>query len=253
MARYPKVSPGQELIFSAGLHNDTVDLIEAAERVPVDRGRRPSNPAQGTVVWIRNNSGEDRARWDCMALDLGGLDTVLRFAIITGAESVIFNAVAADPNKEAVILQEPIPAGKFGRAVVFGYTLAKVYGGSGERASPSANHYLVPSGVGSVRLLAAPPTAAVVGLVPCLVGFGAPASILAMTPTGGIRPRAPATGSPPYTFYGAPCTLVTEFGAVMSPTRMEAVYNMTSITIPGNSLIQAKRIYTRYFVDVDNC
>lgn len=72
---------------------------------------------------------------------------------------------------------------------------------------------------------------------------------LAVTPSGGIA--AMTTDTAPYTFPSEVCDLVDEFGDLTGFT--ETIYNMVMMGITGDSLIQLKKIGTRYFVDVDNC
>lgn len=170
MARYPKVKRGDPFNFPAALQNDLIDLLgngQTGQAIAIANGAA----AQGVIVRVKNNTANDRARWDCMSLS-----TTLRFAISTdGKESVIFNAEAADANKPAAILQEPIKASKYGRALIFGYTLAKVQTASSSTllaAKPrAASHNLEATQSGSIRLLAAPSTSAA-SVRPCIIGAG---------------------------------------------------------------------------------
>lgn len=171
MSRYPKVNKGDPLNFPAGLQNDLIDLLGQGQ---AGNGLSPGllgTAAQGVVVNVKNTSGADRARWENMSLS-----TTLRFTLGTdGKESVIFDAVAGDPAKPPAILQQPIANNKFGRALIFGYTLARVAAGTATifNAKPNASNKLTPDAGGSVRLLAAP-NAGAESVIPCLVGFGAP-------------------------------------------------------------------------------
>lgn len=72
---------------------------------------------------------------------------------------------------------------------------------------------------------------------------------MAVTPSGGIA--AMTTDTAPYTFPSATCDLVDEFGDLTGAS--QTIYNMVMVAINGDSLIQLKKIGTRYFVDVDNC
>jgi hypothetical protein len=170
MSRYPKVKSGDPLSFPAALQNDLIDLLGAGQ---AGNGLSPGligSAAQGVVVNVKNTSGSDRARWENMSLS-----TTLRFTLGTdGKESVIFNAVAGDAAKPPAILQQPIASNKYGRALIFGYTLARVAAGSATTfaAKPNASHKLTPDAAGSVRLLAAP-NAGAESVIPVIVGFGA--------------------------------------------------------------------------------
>jgi hypothetical protein len=169
MSTYKKAKRGDPLNFPAGLQNDLIDLLGGGEA-----GNRFSpgligSAAQGVVVKVKNTSGSDRARWENMAL------STLRFTLGTdGKESVIFNAVAADGTKPPAILQQPIANDKFGDALIFGYTLARVAAGAAAllAAKPNTSHKLTPDAAGSVRLLAAP-NAGAESVIPVIVGFGA--------------------------------------------------------------------------------
>lgn len=166
---YPKVNPGDPFNFPAGLQNDLIDLLNSTGVGNKQALGLIGAAAQGVVVMVKNTSGADRLRWDCVALD-----TTLRYALgSNGVESVIFNAITADPNKPAAILQEPIANNKLGRALIFGYTLARCQSGTATltAARPANTANLQPIAGGSVRLLAAPsPSAA--SLIPVLIGFG---------------------------------------------------------------------------------
>lgn len=171
MGRYPKVKKGESLNFPAGLQNDLIDLLSKNES-----GISPmvGAAAQGVIVRVKNTSGADRARWENMSLS-----TTLRFTLGTdGKESVIFSAVAGDPAKPPAILQEPIKSNKFGRALIFGYTLARVAAGSASifAAKPNASHKLAVDSGGAVRLLAAPNPSAE-SVIPCIIGFGGASGI----------------------------------------------------------------------------
>jgi hypothetical protein len=170
MSRYPKAKRGDPLNFPAQLQNDLIDLLGAGQT-----GQALTTisgaASQGVVVRVRNTTSSARARWDCMSLT-----TTLRFTIGTaGRESVIFNAEAANADRPAAILQEPIAPNKYGRALIFGYTLAKVQTATSAtllaaRPRP-ATHNLEATGSGSIRLLAAPSTTAA-SVRPVIIGAG---------------------------------------------------------------------------------
>ncbi len=166
--KYPKVSKGDPIAYSAGMHNALVDLLNntgsSGPALPIGA------TAQGVVVRAKNTSGADRAMWETMALE-----STLRFPLTaTAKESVIFNAVASDPTKPPAILQEPISANKIGRVLIFGYTLARVGAGSTTvlSAKPNNSHKLSVDASGTVRLLAAP-AAASESVIPVIVGAAA--------------------------------------------------------------------------------
>lgn len=83
-------------------------------------------------------------------------------------------------------------------------------------------------------------------------GKGGGDAILAVTPTGGIAAMTDTTF--PLAFTSATCFRVDpDTGEYFDPTEEVIIYNMVSVAIAGEVLIQAKKIGTRWFVDVDNC
>lgn len=83
---------------------------------------------------------------------------------------------------------------------------------------------------------------------------GGGSAILFKTRTGGIAARS--TTTLPHTFPSATVDLIDPVtGNVYSPNREETVYNSTTVVIPhvANRPHQAKKIGTRYFVDVSDC
>lgn len=170
MDKYAKVSKGQPLRIPAGLYNDLVDVVSKSAGVGWDGPI--TGAARGVIVKAYNDSGVDRARWDCMSLKHAP-----RFTIgADGLESVVFDAIQANADEPAAILQEPIAAGKFGNVLIFGYTLAKIATAaavSEMAATPNAaGHNLLPGSDGTVRLLAQPSTTAA-SVRPVLVGSAA--------------------------------------------------------------------------------
>ena len=127
-------------------------------------------PLSAGIVWVKNTSGSDRARFDCMSL--GSTTTTIG---VNARESVIFEADTADPDGTPVILQEPIANNRFGRGCIFGYTLAKIKQASAATdlfGTPNAsNHNLDAGSSGPIQILAAPSTSAN-SIRPVLIGSG---------------------------------------------------------------------------------
>lgn len=250
MASYKKVAKGDPLNFPAGLQNDLIDLLNANGGVS---SAVVGLAAQGVIVKVKNTSGNDRARWDTMALS-----TTLRIALgSTGKESVIFSAIASDPAKPAAILQEPIANGKFGKALIFGYTLAKVSAGSASIFAAKANSSskLAVEAAGSVRLLAAASVSAET-IVPVLVGVAGSGggTGLAKSPVGGIPAQS---GSTPGVASCTPAELYDDAGTikirVVSGADAILIYNTTSIASKSEKWIQWKTDGERKIIDVDDC
>lgn len=131
-------------------------------------------PLSSGLVVIKNTSGSDRSRFDCMSLD-GTTQTIDDDAEF----SVIFKAATADPDETPVILQEPIANNQFGIGCIFGYTLAKIEQASSSShvwGTPNAtNHNLDAGTEGPIKILATPSTSAD-SLRPVLVGAAAEAT-----------------------------------------------------------------------------
>lgn len=80
---------------------------------------------------------------------------------------------------------------------------------------------------------------------PRIMGGG---SILALTPPGGIPAM---TGSGPFTWGSATCTLVSEDGIVGAETQV--VKNIVNQAIAGSVVIKANRVGSIFIVDVASC
>lgn len=203
----------------------------------------PYDPSS-RVARCKNTSGADRAAFDCMAIvgmtwemDLGG------------SSDLIFELDTADPDKAAAILVEPIEDGAIGKAVVDGLALAKVGGGSDMTGVPNAANHRIAPGSGTIKILSAP-HATDERLLPVVLNVGGNGDncILVKTPGGGI---AAATGSGPYTWGSATCTLVDAAGTVGSGTQV--VKNIVNQAIAANVVGKAERFGSIYIIDVASC
>lgn len=125
---------------------------------------------QSHWVWVRNDSGAARERFECMALSdpLFNLD-------LDGSVDLMFKAIASDPAKTPVILLEPIASGEFGKGVIHGLALAKVGSGSATATTATPGTHKLTPGSGAIKLLSAP-SASVDTLLPVLLGAGGGAS-----------------------------------------------------------------------------
>lgn len=199
-------------------------------------------------VFVRNDSGAARERFDCMSLGAPIIDLEL-----DGSVDLAFVGAVADEDKTPVILLADIGAGEIGRGVIHGLALAKVAAGSttDKWATPNAAGHNLTPGSGKIKLLA-PPTVGSASLVPVMLGFGGSDAGLAVTPGGGIPAR---TGeSAPYSWGAATCNLIDPAtGNFYSPNRDEVIRNMVPVAIEGGRLIQLKSIGGIYFIDVDSC
>ncbi len=196
----------------------------------------PSSPAVADGlgkgwVWVKNTSGSDRSRFDCMAL---GDPTM---ALTTdGQVDVVFAATTADPVKTPAILLEPIANGRVGRAAIYGLCLATVAAGATSllNAVPQASsNSLLPSASGSIKLLTAP-SASVVTLIPVVLGASASPGVVMKTPGGGIAARSGTTIS------SATCTQWNRSGSTLSAsTETYAVYGLSTTAVANSVFIVA--------------
>ena len=160
MFRYP----GEKPKFSAAeLNRQNAAADRLAFRQPGLAEGVIADDTQSHWVWLRNDSGSDRERFDCMSLG----DPLFEM-LENGTVDLLFSADDADPEQTPVILLEPIEDGAFGRGVIHGLALARVSGGFGLTASPNDTHTLSPGG-GRIKLLA-PPDADDEKLLPVLLG-----------------------------------------------------------------------------------
>lgn len=163
-----KVTQGDPLSISARDWNKLADIANGGFGATAGDGA-PNLGGFGAIwVWVKNTSGSDRSRFDCMSLG----DLV--FDLETNAQQdVIFQAVTADPAKPPAILLEPIANNHIGRAVLTGLVYAKVATATSTSllyAEPNASgHNLKAVSDGAIRLLAAPSTSAAT-LRPVLIG-----------------------------------------------------------------------------------
>lgn len=165
----PKVSKGAPLQIAARDWNNIADAVNLKGGLSVSDGDKSLSNFGLIWVWVKNTSGNDRGRFDCMSLG----DLV--FNIETNAQQdIVFEAKTADASKLPVILQEPIANNRIGRAAIAGLTLAKVATASSTShlsGTPNASgHNLTPGQDGPSQLLASPSTSAAT-LRPVLLGL----------------------------------------------------------------------------------
>lgn len=208
----------------------------ASRRIPLSSG----------LVVVKNTSGSDRARFDCMKLD------ATTQTIDDDAEfSVIFEAKTADPAETPVILQEPIASNQFGIGRIFGYTLAKIEQASSATdlyGTPNAtNHNLDASSAGPVKILAAPGTGAD-SLRPVLLGHSNETAIFCVTPGGGI---AASSGT---TISSATCTVWKRATSTVSAqSKTITVWNLSTSAVAGSVRILATLSNIGYVAVWEDC
>jgi len=79
-------------------------------------------------------------------------------------------------------------------------------------------------------------------------GDGSSDAAIFLTPSGGIPAM---TGSGPWAWGMAECTRVDTDGNITAT--LSEVHNSVSAAIPGSRIIQAKKIYGKWFADVADC
>lgn len=196
---------------------------------------------QACVVRIKNTSGSDRNRYECLSLgeprwELSAAHTLLSIII----------AGTAGPNNPAVLLQ-PLKVDQIGLATILGPTLLRMNafaGAAKQYAAPNANGKFDSADSGPIQLLGAVSGEFGFGI---LVGRKA-GSILAKTPIGGIPAM---TGTGPYTWGSADCTPINEDGTVGSGT--VTIKNIVTDSIAGEVVIKANLVGAVYVVDTASC
>lgn len=122
MADLKPVSPGQTLRISAGDYNAMLDAARAhrlTQRLTADE---PSSQLQSGIILVRNATGSDRDFLDILAIDV---PLILPTDSLNEWRSRVALSCIDPGTTHAgryVVLQEPIPAGKMGRAMVIGVT-----------------------------------------------------------------------------------------------------------------------------------
>ena len=117
-----KVAPGESLRIPAGAYNAFIDAAQDFQRRQRDHSSQAKDAPQipGTV-YIRNDSGADRARYEVLGVSgplfpIGSLDG--SFRDVTALTGVV--PTEAGHKGRFVVLVEPIRAGQVGRALAVG-------------------------------------------------------------------------------------------------------------------------------------
>lgn len=129
-------------------------------------------------------------------------------------------------------------------------------GNAGDTVGPvSGEHTVSETGTGLVCLSqkrTAPDGTYFIWAMLAISKGGGGDALIAVTPSGGIAAMTDTT--PPFAFTHATCYRVNpDSGEYIDPVEEVEIYNMVDVAIAGSVLIQAKKIGSRWFVDVDNC
>jgi hypothetical protein len=124
MGALQPVSPGQPLRFSAGDINACFEAARAhRERLLRQEDIATSLPQSG-IVMVKNNTANDREILEVLAIDAPLILPTESLGEFRGRVALSCILPGATHAGRYAILQEPIPAGKIGRAMVIGVTPA---------------------------------------------------------------------------------------------------------------------------------
>ena len=126
---YIKVRPGEPLRLPAGLYNGLVDLYRAWREGRLGGGAAPPPPPADHpgVIIVKNDSGADQDRLAILGIAApfeAPADYEEGFLREVGLKCVI--PYLGSHFGRFVILQNPIPDGGYGKALVFGITAVKI-------------------------------------------------------------------------------------------------------------------------------
>ena len=180
---YPHVTAGQTAPPSAAAWNDVLRMLQWWKANVESAGgpRSARLPAPTDTILIRNDSGADRARYDCLAILTHELTDPDQWQRMLAADD------PTSPVDQVAVLQEPIPDGKWGLAQVTGVCWATVALDSlwHDHAFPVRSAHVLGSGFfGPHRILWHPGSS---GEQTCLLALQAPCPArYALTPAAGI-------------------------------------------------------------------
>jgi len=120
-----KVRPGDPVAISAAVWNDVLDAAALAKRTKRAGAGIPDGLEVG-IVRVKNTTEEDLDRFAALAVggDVGVRPDKNALAF-QNEPAVLFGGISVGDGPW-VVLQEPIPAGRIGRAMLFGVTPAQV-------------------------------------------------------------------------------------------------------------------------------
>jgi hypothetical protein len=122
MADLKPVSPGQPIALSAGDFNAMLDAARAHRARQKLTADEPAAKLQSGIILVKNASGSDGSFLDILAIDV---PLILPTDSLNQWRSRVAMSCVSPGSTHAgryVVLQEPIPAGKMGRAMVIGVT-----------------------------------------------------------------------------------------------------------------------------------
>lgn len=183
---YRRIRQGERFIPSASGWNAAMEAAEAYQRDRQTLAVGSVADSRSQLIYIRNDSGADREQFDILGVN----GTVISPAENENEFSANPYLVGVNPAARHIgnfaILQEPIPAGKFGRALVAGWSHVRIKPGSGSFAEIIAGDatQLQQGSSGSAQILYAPTTDAAGEAGLGLIRFGAGTGLVTTQPGG---------------------------------------------------------------------
>lgn len=169
-----KVRPGDPVAISASVWNDVLDAAALAKRTKRTGAGIPDGLEVG-MVRVKNTTDEDLDRFAALAVDGGiGVTPEKNELAFQNEPAVLFGRIY-EGDSPWVVLQEPIPAGKIGRGMLFGVTpalvdIADTDHGFAEPVPDNAAGAIQSCAAGTARILWKPGKT---GLEWCLLHVGA--------------------------------------------------------------------------------
>ena len=170
---FKKATPGQKLRIPAAAYNAFIDsALDFQRRQRDQRGKSRGRPGdESCLVLVCNSSGSDLARFAVVTVSgiaISPADNLGEFQ-----DGPVLKVAAPVEDGPVAILQEPIPAGQYGKALVVGLTAAYVHVEDGEhlfcRAVPGDTAKLQTDTTGPIRLMWRPVS---LGNQWCVVALG---------------------------------------------------------------------------------
>jgi hypothetical protein len=119
MAPLEKVQSGQPLVIRASDYNAMIEAARDFRRRQQSQSWMPSPPGE-RVVRIKNNTGANRGRFEVVGLGDPIFDPAVAEEAFKDQLAFMGQTPTIDHEGKFALLLEPIPAGKLGRACLFG-------------------------------------------------------------------------------------------------------------------------------------
>lgn len=155
-----KVQSGDPLVIPAQTYNAFIDaaVYFRQRTTTLGQGTQPGTPPAG-IILIRNDSGSDRQRFDVLGISAPIITPATNLREFSNRVAMACVTPATSHEGKFVVLAEPIPAGKIGRAYASGVCPVQVnFAGSDASItqvdiSAGQAGYLKPSPTGPATIL----------------------------------------------------------------------------------------------------